>query len=1765
MQAFGNLTVNTGGTYTSNTGTVTTSARWTYLGGNLTNDGTVTVNGATTTTLLFTGGAASTVSGIGTYTGGIIPQIYHQNSAGTTYNSPIVVRNAIYLVEGPVTPNGNLTVGLASPATAITIYRNARSFFTARPLYPTLGTQSRNVYYGGTINGNMQQAQLGRDTIFTGFELDSIANGESICIGTMTINTMDHIRTTTPVRVGSATVGGATTFSRGIVFTSTANPLIIGQLGNGATGIAPTTTNPPITQGSFVVGPMRFDRNTTSSTAITVPLGVGGSYLQSTTNSNHLKTVILTPGGVWNNQTLIFRQVGAPGGTVDTGLTTTMGDKTYFIDLNGGNDIPTTATITLRASNYLLGNSDNLFGNINQLFVGQSTAQTGAMWKRRSLASATTTGFVNNTIYTFTSTTAAPFGPISPLGTNGGYFTFVSNAGLMTISGTTIDRTIDPVSIGSGNNVMLRIKVTAAGQVPKELTQLNFNTTGTSRLASIAGAKVFFTGASATFGTTSQFGTSVTSPSGAFSVSGSQTLAAGDNYFWLVYDVASSAILGDSLAAECPSLVFNGATSTITAPAAGYRIVSAPMTFVSASATQSVTSKVEQNSTNNQILDIQVVMSATGAPIPLTQIDLNTNGGGANPTNKIANAKLYYTGATNSFSTSNLVGTTVSPNGAFNITGNMNLLNGTNYFWVAYDIVSNAPIGDSVDCEISSLTIGGVNQTLSSAPAGVRIIRAPYCTAGATSTADEEIWNVTFGTLNNTTTCTSVGGPGSTNSMYNNYTALPAPNIPAGLAMPMSILGGSCGGNYPSRVSVYIDINQDGDFLDAGELVLSPPSATSSNSVGTLFTGTVTLPCSSNVGLTRMRVIYNEITGITPSCGTFTWGEVEDYTINIVNAPASLTSTTAIQITGNTSSGTLDVPILRVPVRVSATPCLPGVITELRFNTAGTTSTGDIVNAKLYKTGNSNVFSTANLLATIASPSGQMVFTLADTVVNDTNNYWLAYDVSASAINNNLLDARYDSVQAFGAYYSPVVSAPAGNRVIATPMSYVSSNAVHTRLDMVETNSTNNILLRIMVRTSSTGAAINATQLNLSTNGGGNDLSNIAGIKVWYTGASSTFATTNQFGTTFVPIANGAAYSVSGTQPLNNDTNYFWVTYDIKPTGTAVLGDSVDAELASVVIAGVTQIPTTSAPAGVRKIRQPYCTSAATTTADGEILNVSIGTFSNTSTCATTGGPGSTLNMYSNYTQTVAPITIVAGLPTSFSIHAATCGGQYNGYVSIFIDYNNDGDFVDAGENVHTSPSFLYGNGVFRTGSFTVPCTATSEPTRMRVMLVEGTVPTPCLSYGFGETEDYTVQIVNSPATYSSSTAIQRTGTVSAGTLDVPVLRVPVKVTATPCLPGIVSELRFSTTGTTSAANITAAKLYTTGNSNVFNTNKLIGTVNSPSGQFIFTVSDTVVNDTNNYWLAYDVATGAANGNFLDATFDSINAFGAYYVPSASNPSGNLVVSTPMTYNSSDVIHPVLSKVETNSTNNQMLRIVVNTGATGAPINVTQLNLSTNGGGIDTSNIAGIKVWYTGSSNTFAAVNQFGTTYVPTASGSYSVSGAQPLVNGANYFWVTYDIKGTAILGDSVDAELASMVIAGVTQVPTTTAPAGRREIRAPYCTSNATTNFYHEITNVTFGTLNNTSTCTTVAPGLGSSASTYANYQGLTAPNIGKGIPVPISVTGFDCSGFALDGRLAVFIDLNQNGLLTDPGEMVYLSATAPQPASANRIMTGDITIPCT
>ncbi|QHT66985.1 M6 family metalloprotease domain-containing protein [Rhodocytophaga rosea] len=74
----------------------------------------------------------------------------------------------------------------------------------------------------------------------------------------------------------------------------------------------------------------------------------------------------------------------------------------------------------------------------------------------------------------------------------------------------------------------------------------------------------------------------------------------------------------------------------------------------------------------------------------------------------------------------------------------------------------------------------------------------------------------------------------------------------------------------------------------------------------------------------------------------------------------------------------------------------------------------------------------------------------------------------------------------------------------------------------------------------------------------------------------------------------------------------------------------------------------------------------------------------------------------------------------------------------VWIDYNNDEDFNDAGEFVYKSPTV--GQGIF-TGTVTIPSQVTTGLKRMRVRCANSIVSAEnsCTPLSFGETEDYTI------------------------------------------------------------------------------------------------------------------------------------------------------------------------------------------------------------------------------------------------------------------------------------------------------------------------------------------------------------------------------------------------------------------------------------------
>lgn len=164
-----------------------------------------------------------------------------------------------------------------------------------------------------------------------------------------------------------------------------------------------------------------------------------------------------------------------------------------------------------------------------------------------------------------------------------------------------------------------------------------------------------------------------------------------------------------------------------------------------------------------------------------------------------------------------------------------------------------------------------------------------YCVSKGNSVNDEYIGKVQLNTINNT----------SGAQTYSDFTNI-STTLNEGTSYTITITPTWTGTQYNEGVAVWIDYNRDKDFNDPGELVWSKAASKTSP-----VSGTFTVPVGTVGGETRMRVAmkYN---GIPTSCETFSYGEVEDYTIILgtsggdtqaPTAPSSLTASNIAQTT----------------------------------------------------------------------------------------------------------------------------------------------------------------------------------------------------------------------------------------------------------------------------------------------------------------------------------------------------------------------------------------------------------------------------------------------------------------------------------------------------------------------------------------------------------------------------------------------------------------------------------------------------------------------------------------------------------------------------------------------------------------------------------------------------------------------------------------------------------------------------------------------------
>ena len=533
VTVFGDMTLNGTGTYTNNLTGLTIRGNSIANPGNIIiNFGSVfTINSSNTQILTFSSSFGNqSITNSGTITASQLPSVTINNTfAGGT----VTVPTGLSLMGGStlVLTSGVLTVGGAGAITFIQTGATTQTFAMTRTNGSLSATSSSfGVAAPTTLNYNYNTSTAAQTT---GLELPTTV-GSSTPLTTLTINNASGTILDKPVRTGTLTL------TAGQLTTSAVN--LVTVTGTTVASVARTT--------GYVNGPIERTLPASLTGTLTYNFPVGkGTY----------------------NPIDMVNPTTTAGGTVVV--------KAEVFDANAGGT-PGINMGSLNTDRYWASSISSGGANFTSSFVRLTDASSAATSAIASSATQSGTydivGGISPTIVAGTSVTS-----VAPAATSlPGFFVIGTKAVPMTYSSSTTTQTVTtPVLKPSNNQQIIGVQIVTTGNSsPLVLASIDFSTNGSTNPAGdISTARVWYTGTSSTFAQTTQFGSDAAAPSGAFTVNGTQVLAEGTNYFWLVYDIPSGAAVNNLLDAECTSINYGTAqTPTVTAPA-GSRIIKAPL------------------------------------------------------------------------------------------------------------------------------------------------------------------------------------------------------------------------------------------------------------------------------------------------------------------------------------------------------------------------------------------------------------------------------------------------------------------------------------------------------------------------------------------------------------------------------------------------------------------------------------------------------------------------------------------------------------------------------------------------------------------------------------------------------------------------------------------------------------------------------------------------------------------------------------------------------------------------------------------------------------------------------------------------------------------------------------------------------------------------------------------------------------------------------------------------------------------------------------
>src|SRR5690554_1929365 len=627
------------------------------------------------------------------------------------------------------------------------------------------------------------------------------------------------------------------------------------------------------------------------------------------------------------------------------------------------------------------------------------------------------------------------------------------------------------------------------------------------------------------------------------------------------------------------------------------------------------------------------------------------------------------------------------------------------------------------------------------------------CSNGA-KISNFEITNAILNLTNNTGTA-SCGTNG-----YNDFTSMSA-SAPADFEVSYSVTVGS----YSAGVKLWVDWNNNGEF-EADELMgESATTITSGNS----FTGNFTVPAGTPLGDYRIRARVVESTTTFDPCSQHNYGETEDYTFTVIEAPdcmpptgiaATPTSLTAVELSWNEGDG---------------------IGYEVEWGEAG------------FDQGDGTLIEDLTVTSTEVA------------VVTDTEyQFYVRQDCGADGYSlwagpYNFQTGYCDPVYQYGCSNGAKIS----NFEITNAILNLTNN---TGTASCGTNGYNDF-------TSMSASAPADFEVSYSVTVG----SYSAGVKLWVDwNNNGEFEADELMGESATTITSGNSFTGNFTVPAGTPLGDYRIrarvvesttTFDpcsqhnygetedytftvieapdcMPPTGIAATptsltavelswneGDGIgyevewgeagfdqgdgtlieDLTVTSTEVAVVTDTEYQfyvrqdcgadgySLWAGPYNFQTGYCDpvyqygcSNGAKISNFEITNAILNLTNNTGTasCGTNG--------YNDFT------SMSASAPADFEVSYSVTVGSYSAGVKLWVDWNNNGEF-EADELMGESATTITSGNSF-TGNFTVPAGTPLGDYRIRARVVESTTTfDPCSQHNYGETEDYTFTVIEAP------------------------------------------------------------------------------------------------------------------------------------------------------------------------------------------------------------------------------------------------------------------------------------------------------------------------------------------------------------------------------------------------------------------------------------